>query len=346
MRKELLFLLLLSVTSAALSQGLTLRSSPSSLRILPGAPADFELTVENSSGKPLRLLGTTLEQALAPKSSVLVNAGGEALDCLSRVAVCTVTSPQPPCQGPAVVFPAGGVVRMPFGIYSERSCPLRDVPPGHYTGKVWIEPYVCEGENVQTMKAALDIPVTVEAPQGQDAAYLRALEQAVRETPPKFSGTYGGALKWMEVLNSPRIHPEQIALSRFPTSTYAGYALIHTGPGGSLSTFEKWWTMTARQRDDAWYVPQAASPARQEARRQLVRSNYQGFVQRAQAFLAIHPDFARADLLRKELANTLFMLDQRDEAVEEVHKLATMKGPVADEARAVLSQAKQSTPNP
>ena len=144
---------------------------------------------------------------------------------------------------------------------------------------------------------------------------------------------------------NPLAHPVDL-LKRFPTSTYAGYALVQSGPGGSLAWSAKWGTLTARQRDDAWYVPQMASPDQQEARRQLVLGNYTAFAQRAQVFLSLHPDFARADLLRKELANALFQLDQRDAAMQQVEALSKMKGPCADEAQALIASIQAAKPAP
>jgi len=347
-------LLLLSSPAVAQQARITLKLATQQQQLLPGEPLWVAITLTNQGPGSAKLIGTcgdvmgpadygsTCKRAIRVQGpDGQVKTGGWSPSCI-----------------PVTPLPAGQSIVCATDLGGEEIKIFQS--PGTY--EIWAEyqgPGPQEGPHMADEAAPVTnfwkgfaksniVTVTVVAPTGVDReAYDTYLKPYATEAKPLLNAYTG---RETVVANGQQItrgvNLLDAILQRFPTSTYAGYALIHTGPGGSLSTFEKWWTMTARQRDDAWYVPQAASPARQEARRQLVRSNYQGFVQRAQAFLAIHPDFARADLLRKELANTLFMLDQRDEAVEEVHKLATMKGPVADEARAVLSQAKQSTPNP
>ena len=226
MRNTLMFIVLAGLACATRGQELLLKASPASLRILPGAPAEFQLTVANNSGKSLVLIGETLDRALSPQGALLCDSSDHTLNCSDPPTTITVTSKLPPCDAPKVAFPPDAVVKMGFGIYSQRSCPLRHVPPGEYTGKLWIEAQLCEdGANPRVIRQTLSIPITVEEPQGEDAAYLKALLKAAAQAEPKFSGTYGGELKWMEVLQSPRIHPDKIALSNFPTSTYAGYVL-------------------------------------------------------------------------------------------------------------------------
>ena len=141
----------------------------------------------------------------------------------------------------------------------------------------------------------------------------------------------------------PLKHPAEL-LKRFPTSTYAGYALMKMGPGGYLQDSEKWVTMTPRQRDIAWAVPLGATAEKQDAHRRQRRDNLSAFVSQARTYLSLHPDFARADILRKEMANALFQLDQRDAALEQVEKLSKMKGPVAEEAQAVMTRLKKASP--
>ena len=346
MRKSLLTIFLVSLTVSAMSQALSLQSSPSTLKILPGEPVTFQLIIRNSSGRSLRLIGTNLEHALAPTGSQLVSPSGGPLSCSPAAAVSTVTSKSSPCEGPTVIFPKDGTVTIASGIYSQKACPLQDVPPGRYAGRVSVQVQACDQGSVQVLQQTLDIPVLVEVPQGQDAAYLAAIDKAARQANTKLRGPYSGTLKWMEVLHSRRIHSEQIALSHFPTSTYAGYALMKMGPAGSLTGSVNWSTKTPRQRDVAWLVPSAASADKQDAKRQHVRGGLQSFVEKTQAFLAMHPDFARADILRKEMANALFQLDQRDAALEQVEKLSKMKGPVAEEAQAVMTKLKKPSQQP
>lgn len=165
------------------------------------------------------------------------------------------------------------------------------------------------------------VSVEIKAPTGVDAEALRAVK------------------------GNPMAHLADI-LRRFPNSTYAGYALMKMGPAGYLAGSVQWNKKTPSQRDVAWLVPSAASADKQDAKRQHVRGGLQSFVEKTQAFLAMHPDFARADILRKEMANALFQLDQRDAALEQVEKLSKMKGPAAEEAHAVMIKLKKPSQQP
>lgn len=136
--------------------------------------------------------------------------------------------------------------------------------------------------------------------------------------------------------------PEAEILKNFPTSTYAGYALLGHGPSGSLREAS---ALTPERRDLEWHVPTGAPPVKQEEWRKTARDNYEKFVKEARAFLCIHPDFSQQNLLRKELANALFNVDKPDEAWAEVEVLAKLEGQWADEAKACL-KAKGSGKNP
>lgn len=229
--------LVIAITVSIMSQEISLKSTPSSLKILPGEPATFQLTVRNTSGKNLKIIGTNLEHALTPTESILISPDGKAFKC-SHMAIEVAPGIQPPCQRPTVLFPKDGTVTMVYGIHSHKSCPLSSIPPGTYTGRITVEIRVCFNGNAKEIKQTLDIPVIVVTPQGQDAAYLKAIEEIVKKQPPKYTGIYGGELKWMEVLHSPRIHSEQLLLSDFPTSTYAGYALERKVPDYSNPLFK------------------------------------------------------------------------------------------------------------
>ena len=131
---------------------------------------------------------------------------------------------------------------------------------------------------------------------------------------------------------SPISKPAEL-LSKYPTSTYAGYALVKRGDGSTL-----WYTaaMTLEQREVHWAVPQGASRQAQDAHRARVRQSYEEFVAMAERFLAAHPDFSQADLLHKELANSLFLLDRRDAALVHLNALAESMSPLSEEAKKAL----------
>ena len=131
-------------------------------------------------------------------------------------------------------------------------------------------------------------------------------------------------------------------LEKYPSSTYAGYALLKQGPALSLQGAS---AVTPEVRDREWYVPVSATPAEQEACRKKARESYEAFVGKAPAFFAAHPDFAETALLRKELAIALFYLDRPSQAWAEVETLSKLTGPSADEAKACLEKHKADKPH-
>ena len=310
----MLLILFAGLAFWSMAQEISLQGSPSSLSILPGAPAEFELTVRNMSGKPLTLVGQTLQSALFPNGlpgGTLYDSSGKAVRCSGMSGGLVVKGNKPPCETPTVVFPASGSLTLNCGIYSQGSCPLRDVPPGNYTGKVIIEVQACEGGQSRAVRQMLEIPVTVKAPQGEDAAYLQALEKTVNEAPPKFSGPYKGPLKWMEVVDSPRIHSRNIVLQRFPASTYAGYALL--APGGECIPDPRVFLMNLLVNDEtAQRWPQTASQMDSEKKKAIEDDKKR--VEQLEGYLKARPDFAKADALKVELAGRFAALERFQEA--------------------------------
>ncbi len=140
-----------------------------------------------------------------------------------------------------------------------------------------------------------------------------------------------------ERCNKITLSPQEL-LDNFPTSTYAGYALVGHGDGSTL-----WYiaAMTPEQREIHWSIPKGASQQAQDAHRAKARQGCEEFVAMAERFLAVHPDFAQADLLHKELANSLFLLDRRDAALIHVRALAESKSAVSEEAKKTLEVLKQ-----
>jgi hypothetical protein len=133
-------------------------------------------------------------------------------------------------------------------------------------------------------------------------------------------------------------------LAKFPTSTYAGYALVKLGPACTMWAVAQ---QTPEQRNIELGIPAGAPHEAQERYRATQRAGREEFIKKATRFLAIHPDFAQADLLRKELATALFLLDRPEEALAEVRQIKVTEGLIADEAKRTLEEAeKRATPNP
>ena len=308
--------------------------------VLPAEPLHAVITIRNQSEQTLKLSFEPSGDVLGPWSDVpallLSSGGGTKPDYCIQTAHTMMADFALHAEDGGYWTPPGKSVQ--FDVVFDLPKPDGTQPgsyavtahyeaPGRHLGQeggIVGQPndayYVCN----QCWKGAVDsaaVTITVEAPTGIDAAAYQA-----------FKG-------------DPLAHPADL-LKSFPTSTYAGYALTKMGPGGYLSGSEKWWTMSPRQRDIAWAVPLGAPQAQQEAHREQYRKNLAAFVEQAHTFLSLHPDFARADLLRKELANALFELDQRDAAMQQVEALSKMKGPCADEAQALIASIQAAKPAP
>ena len=136
---------------------------------------------------------------------------------------------------------------------------------------------------------------------------------------------------------------ENEILTKFPTSTYAGYALVKKSPAGSLLEAS---VVTSEVRDLVWHVSEKATEAQKEEMRRKSREGYESFIKMAQAFLQVHPDFSQAAYLRKEMATCYFYLDKPQEAWLEVEALARLDGQCAEEGRMVLRTRNKDEKNP
>jgi len=125
-------------------------------------------------------------------------------------------------------------------------------------------------------------------------------------------------------------------LKRFPTSTYAGYALLSEGPGFTMWDLVN---LSDSNRDQHLTIPQGVSIEKQDELRTKYLASYQSFLDKAEKFLTVHPDFARRDLLRKEMANALFLLGRQEEALSQVKLIEAKEGPLAEEAKKTLQKA-------
>ena len=224
--------------------------------------------------------------------------------------------------------------------------PITDVtidklPPGRYELTLTVSYSASDAPGVWEKKTETRAAFELTAPQKEDAAWLDGLRAAILAADKKDlrRPDRQRPLGWYEVLSGPveGIIPEMV--NQHPTSTYAGYALLKKGPATSLQAAS---VITPEVRDREWYVPVAATPAEREARRKTVREGYETFTHQAHAFLAVHPDFAEAALLRKELAITFFYLDKPQEAWIEVEALSKLEGQWAEEGRKVWTQKERA----
>ena len=231
MRRIIVAIVFVTFALAFWGQDLKLQANPAQLAVLPGAPLDLTITVINSSGHNLIVLGDSVKQSMH-LAGILYTAQGVKIAC-SQESASWVTGHSSPSTWPKCEFPNGGTLTVSSGIYSQERCPLTEVPPGQYEGRITVTAQILTGDEVEMLSSELRIPVEVRQPTGQDAAYLKALHDALRQYeksahPVRMKGV---PLSWHEVLSSFRIHSGQIALSRFPTSSYAAYVVYGTMHG-------------------------------------------------------------------------------------------------------------------
>lgn len=238
---RLLAVLLFSVSCAlpGLAQDLTLQAVPGTFDILPGEPVTFELRITNHSGKDLQVIRRDDQ----PPFGFMLGT-----DFLSpegkKIACCGIGSPYilpattPPSTWPKTLLKAGETVtQLLYMDAPPPCCPMSDFPPGNYTGQVRVRANIWEGgEKLRTTEATMNVPVRIREAQGEDAAFVQAVRQALQD----YDASRGKEwktwpLRWQDLLLMPRVATRQIALSRFPTSTYAA-DVIH----GIMSGFMQW----------------------------------------------------------------------------------------------------------
>lgn len=158
-------------------------------------------------------------------------------------------------------------------------------------------------------KARCESSFNVKEPEGQDREWIQALKDAVQAAKADTTRVRP-ALRWGEVLDGSLKNIEQTLLSSYPTSTYAGYALLSAGqcipdPRVFLVNF-----LEHDKTADRW--PQTTGQMAEEKKRDL--EDTQKRVAQLAGYLKARPDFARADALKLELGGRLAMLGRYDEA--------------------------------
>ena len=342
-RKVFLIPLACFMAMPILATDVEVRLKAEQSRIILGEPLSMVITVQNTSGRTLDLPFEPIFAGTAPAVLVGNSGGGVEMSTTGAAMMCeevgtTITAPFAWKMGDGfdIVIPLGQAIS--FASQLRLPAPLRD-KPGIYNLMAHYEArgphlgqegavvggtapregqYVCQACWKGTVDSA-SVTITVDAPSGADADAYQA-----------FKG-------------NPLAHFSEL-LQRFPTSTYAGYALVKLGPASTMWAVAQ---QTLEQRDIELGIPAGAPREAQERYRATQRTGREEFVKKAERFLAAHPDFAQADLLRKEVATALFLLDRPDEAFTEVRKIKATEGPLAEEAKRTLEEAeKRAAPNP
>ena len=124
-------------------------------------------------------------------------------------------------------------------------------------------------------------------------------------------------------------------LSRYPASTYAGHVLAHRSvPFGTdpLSLMDD----PDKTYRDHWFS-RASTPENFQTHIKEATAAWTAYAKPAGIFLAAHPEFRYAPLIRHQYAMCLGLTGCLPEAIEQVKILAKGEGKEADEAKAYLA---------
>jgi hypothetical protein len=184
-------------------------------------------------------------------------------------------------------------------------------PPRRDQGDFWKE---------QVISNWTEFEVTV--PQGADALAW----EAFRALAPK-----ADCLRFFNWIT----YPPNDLLSRFPTSTYAGYVLRAPAASFGCSTYDCF------EHPEETLRAECDRGGGEEVIRRCMQSERQRmsvYAQAASAFLEAHPDFFDAPRIRRQLVYCLAFTERIPEAMTHVRILARGQGSLAQEAQAYLEK--------
>ncbi len=263
---------------------------------------------------------------------VLETLNGTALNCWEESS-SRITGNTPPSRGPRCRFAAGATITLSAGITSHTACPLSRVPPGRYEGRLIVKLPILEGTQARVLSQEVEIPVDIQTPTGQDAACLKALEEAAAKASKPGHRTRPLPFLWREVFQVHRFPADQIILTRFPTSTYAGYALRERVPALAREA------LTDLNDPDGTlrrWGDRGGGQANIQAHIAKVQKSMRAYAKVAGPFLQAHPNFAYAAEIRRGYAMCLGLTGHMPEAMTELNILSEGKGETAEEAKTYL----------
>lgn len=130
-------------------------------------------------------------------------------------------------------------------------------------------------------------------------------------------------------------------LRKFPTSIYAGYALMHRGPSQAL------WSFTSLNDPDGElrkYSDMGGGEDNLRRRIAKAQAEMQAYAEAAGLFLKAHPDFLHAPFIRRMYAMCLGLTGHMPDALAEIQTLSTGTGKEAAEAKAFLAESASTKP--
>jgi hypothetical protein len=180
----------------------------------------------------------------------------------------------------------------------------------------------------------------VDTPKGEDAAWLKEIEEAkkslYKKDPTRVS--LNQPLIWGDVLDCSFCPPgsEDIRatlLKKYPTSTYAGYELAKC----AKENLQDYINMSSEDIDEVLGV-RGLIAEKQDAYRKERIKYFEERLKLLQKFIAAHPDFVKADMIRSGISFYLLVLGRENEAIEEMKILSKMEGRWAEGAKKALQK--------
>ena len=231
---------------------------------------------------------------------------------------------------------------------------LPELPEGSYELR-FVLPYSLEGDGGGWEKAASCVSgFSILLPQGEDAGWLEALQQAARTAEKKQlrRPSAESPVNWHEVLEGTVEGIVPQLLTKFPTSTYAGYVLgLGEGFPVILDSKPEYVVETLWQENYLQSHPLATLKTegiQREAQKQGKRTvPMRGYLEeqrsKIERYLAVHPNHARREIMELARAYQSLALGDKDTAVRSLEWVAGQAPSEKwrNQAQAILALLKQ-----
>ena len=310
------------------SQEFSVKVSPQSIKCPPGVPNNAEIVITNVSGKDIWIAGRSLKDGISIGLPSLTNEKGEDFSCIPPSSQSIVMARPDTPIGHKVLFGKGESWKISSGSFGEGYCPLEKDLTEVKKVKYMLTIRVIEGPIVRDIRYAQavgEIEVEFQKPEGEDLAYIKAVKDWLSKADPKEINGYTAQVKpltWGELLSSFRIPVNHILLQKFPTSTYAAYAMF--GNPGSPRV-----AMTPEDFLEKVHKPKFLNGAfKTDDNRNILKNEkgeniwltaediQRGIIEKGDLIFKHHPDFVYRDELRFRMAQAYIALYEEKKAVK------------------------------
>ena len=341
MKIRMTFLAFILINLSFFAQNIQVEVFPPTIKCLPCMAMDWEVTVTNTGEKNIWLAGDNLERAVDINTHIPAEysrENGDSLTCYRSLYDPSTPITMEPDQDAKIkhkiLFKAGESFKVHMSDYPGIYCPIdRDIS-GLWNGKVTIPLYVAEGDYVRDIKKLLvygKFSVELAKIKDGDMAAVKAVWDEAIKANPRYE-IKEGRPTWFDYFSCPSSIVEKVLFQKYPQSLYAGDCLVNNGLSGPLDMYSR---MTKEEFDKLYHL--VGSTADKEKRRAEIEKGVTEFITDARKFLSLNEDFCREDMMRRQIANSLFIMNRPQEAWQEVEKLSKRNSIYANEAKALLA---------